>query len=101
MANMKLIPLIAAGDEAAVKDAATMIELMRDDVGHEIDQIARVLDDDIERLTERIRTTEIAYLDQQAVIDALRLDLGALEYRIARLEQTLPASSYEAKKGVP
>jgi hypothetical protein len=79
MANMKIIPLIAAGDEASVSDAATMVE----------------------RLTERFRVIEMAYLDHQAVIDALGLDLGALECRIARLEKGLPAGKYEAKKGNP
>ena len=84
---MKVIPLIAAGDNAIRASAQLAIEQERE----------RAIDD-VERLTSRLRTVEIAYLDQQATIDALRLDLVAAECRIARLELSLPAGQYEARK---
>jgi predicted nucleic acid-binding Zn-ribbon protein len=66
-----------------------------------VQQLRAELDTEVERLVERVRTTEIAYLDHQAAIDALRLDLVAMECRMARLEVTLPAGKYEARKGIP
>lgn len=93
MAGMKIIPLIAAGD------AAAHVEIGK--ARNDVTQLRAELDTEVERLIERVRTTEIAYLDHQAVIDALRLDLTAVECRIARLEVSLPAGKYEARKGVP
>lgn len=90
---MKIIPLIAAGD------AAAHVEIGK--ARNDVTQLRAELDTEVERLIERVRTTEIAYLDHQAVIDALRLDLTAVECRIARLEVSLPAGKYEARKGVP
>lgn len=89
MSNMKIIPIIAAGDDAIRVSTQLAIERARNEGK-----------DDVDRLTSRLRILETAYLDQQVYIDALRLDLGSAEYRIAKLEDSLPAGKYEAKKGV-
>lgn len=97
MSNMKILPIIAAGDAAA--DAA--VTQLRDDVTDMTDQLRADLDDEVERLVSRLRVVEMAYVDAQRLMVALRCDLGELECRVARLEKGLPAGSYEAKKGIP